>query len=60
MRIKDINALEKEILNTLRNKALAGDTAAADVLLKHLRKQSILIDNWRRNKEQQKQPPTTT
>lgn len=55
MKIKDINALEAEIINALRNKALAGDNEAASVLLNHLRQQSKVIDNWRSNKRKEEQ-----
>lgn len=51
MKISELQAIEKELLDGLRNRAKAGDNAAAQVALQHLRETSKHIEEWRKSKD---------
>lgn len=51
MKIKDLIALENEMLEHLRVRALGGDNDAARVYLEHLRATSKSIEEWKKNKD---------
>ena len=53
MKISELQALEAEQIEGLRERAAKGDNEAARVLLEHLRKVSKAIEAWVRIKRQQ-------
>lgn len=53
MTIKQLNAIEEEILCGLRNRFDAGDNSAGQVILEHLREVGKNISIWQKSKKQE-------
>lgn len=54
MKIKELQAIENEVINDLRIRATGGDNHASQVLLEHLRETSKRIEEWRKSQPEQK------
>lgn len=53
MKISEIQAIEIEQINLLRQRSAEGDNEASQVLLEHLRAVSKDIDEWKRRMDAQ-------
>lgn len=57
MKIVELQQIEMELIEGLRQRAKGGDNQASEVLLAHLREVSKNIDLWRQSMPKRKDKP---